>query len=182
MQISPGHRVAPFELDTLAHGRLRVPDPGGRVTHLSFRRFAGCPICNLHLRALATRIGDVEAAGIRTVALFHSSAERMRPYQGDLPFPVAPDPERRWYTAFGVETSALAILHPAASLAALRGMWSVPSNPLRGEGGHGGLPAEFLVDGDGIVRDLHYGDHPADAWSVDDLLARCAAGATVNPR
>jgi hypothetical protein len=28
---------------------LSVPDAGNRLTHLQFRRFAGCPICNLHL-------------------------------------------------------------------------------------------------------------------------------------
>lgn len=172
MRLTVGHILPPFELDTLAHGTVSVPDPNSRLVHLSFRRFAGCPVCNLHLRALARRVGELATSGVRTIALFHSSAETMRPYQGDLPFPVAPDPVRRWYTAFGVETSALAILHPTASLAALRGMLTVPSNPTRGEGGHGGLPAEFLIDREGVVRDLHYGDHPADAWSVEDLLAR----------
>ncbi|NVB84948.1 MAG: AhpC/TSA family protein, partial [Kofleriaceae bacterium] len=28
---------------------IEVPDPA-RLVHLQFRRFAGCPVCNLHLR------------------------------------------------------------------------------------------------------------------------------------
>ncbi|HMZ13123.1 MAG TPA: AhpC/TSA family protein, partial [Mycobacterium sp.] len=30
---------------------IRVPGPGR--LHLQFRRFAGCPICSLHLRSFA---------------------------------------------------------------------------------------------------------------------------------
>jgi len=42
------------------HGRRdsawRIPEPDGLV-HLQFRRFAGCPVCNLHLRSFASRHG-----------------------------------------------------------------------------------------------------------------------------
>ncbi len=158
-------------LSSLAHGTLRVPDPDGRRVHLSFRRFAGCPICNLHLRTTAARLGEIEAAGIRTVAFLHSTAEAMRPYQGDLPFPVVPDPEKAWFSRFGVETAPLAMLHPAAMFSAARGLLTVRSHPMHGEGGHTGLPADFLIAPDGLLLAAHYGGHPADGWSVDDLLA-----------
>ena len=165
-----GERVAPMVLDTLAHGQIRVPDSTWRV-HLSFRRFAGCPICNLHLRTVADRLAEIDSAGLRTVAFLHSSAEAMRPFQGELPFPVVPDPEKRWFSVFAVESALLAMLHPAAMLHAARGMLSVRSHPLRGEGGHVGLPADFLIETDGTIAAVHYGAHPADGWSVDDLLA-----------
>jgi hypothetical protein len=32
--------------------KIQVPDPQ-RLVHLQFRRFAGCPICNLHLASSA---------------------------------------------------------------------------------------------------------------------------------
>ena len=82
-----GDRVAQHALLTASGVLVAVPD-GSRVTHLQFRRFAGCPICNLHLRSFVQRIGEIEAAGIAEVVVFHSTAEEMRRYEDGLPFAV----------------------------------------------------------------------------------------------
>ncbi|PZR08633.1 MAG: hypothetical protein DI536_24325 [Archangium gephyra] len=168
-RLIPGSRIAPFTVDTLSHGTVNVP--GAEYTHLQFRRFAGCPVCNLHVRSFAKAQPQLADAGVQTVAFFHSSAGSMLPFQGELPFAVVPDVERRWYTQFGVERSALAGLHPAAMWAAMRGAATVKSNPLRGEGGASGLPADFLLDAQGTIVALKYGAHADDAWSVDDVCA-----------
>jgi peroxiredoxin len=171
--------LEPLTLDTLSHGSLRVPTGG--LVHLQFRRFAGCPICSLHLRSFANGLTRLEAAGVETVAFFHSSAETMRPFHGDLPFPVVPDPERRWYGRFGVERSLVSALHPKAMWAAVQGLVRAPSHLLRGEGGKDGLPADFLVGPKGEVLAEHYGRHPDDHWElqevVDLALAEAARGA-----
>jgi hypothetical protein len=158
-----------MELTSLSHGNVTVPGP--LHVHLQFRRFAGCPVCNLHLRSFAANHTRIEAAGIQTIALFHSSAELMRPYQGDLPFVTVPDPTRIWYRRFGVECSALSVMHPQAMWSGLRGLVSAPSNPFAGGSDQTGLPADFLIDPQGTIVDLHYGKHADDQWSVDELLA-----------
>ena len=168
-RLNPGAQLAPFELETLSHGVVKVPSGG--LLHLQFRRFAGCPICNLHLRAFARHIGKLEAAKVTTVAFFHSSAEVMRPLQGDLPFPVVADLERRWYQRFAVERSALAAMHPSAMWAAMRGLIGTNANPTKGEGGASGLPADFLISAEGTVLASHYGTHADDSWSVEQVLA-----------
>src|SRR5881392_3582791 len=38
---------------------VTIPDPAGDFVHLQFRRFAGCPICNLHLRSIVRRYDEV---------------------------------------------------------------------------------------------------------------------------
>ena len=168
-RLQPGHVLAPFELQTLSHGSLKVPTSG--LLHLQFRRFAGCPICNLHLRTMAKQMPRLTAAGVTTVALFHSSAEVMKPFQGDLPFPVVADPERRWYAQFAVERSALGAMHPSAVWAAMKGLATTNANPLKGDGGTDGLPADFLIDAAGKVLHVHYGSHANNHWEVDQLLA-----------
>ena len=70
---------------------MPIPD-SQRLVHLQFRRYAGCPICNVHLRSMARHHDDIRAAGILEVAIFHSPAEDMLPHQGDLPFAVVADP------------------------------------------------------------------------------------------
>ncbi|HEY2791009.1 MAG TPA: AhpC/TSA family protein, partial [Micromonosporaceae bacterium] len=86
-KLSVGETIAPRVLTTIRDETVSVPDPQNYV-HMQFRRYAGCPICNLHLRSVARRHDDIQAAGIRTVAIFHSPAADMLPHQGDLPFAV----------------------------------------------------------------------------------------------
>jgi peroxiredoxin len=156
--------------------RIRVPDPE-RLVHLQFRRFAGCPICNLHLRSVARRHDEIAAAGIREVVFFHSPADQLREYTVDLPFPTIADPDKRYYGEFGIETSPRAVLDPRAWGAVVRGgaltlLGRFRAPAARQDGGHLGLPADFLVDSRGRVIAAKYGAHADDQWSVDELLAR----------
>ena len=168
-RIRAGHVLEPFTVETLSHGALRIP--GTDLVHLQFRRFAGCPICSLHLRSFAKSIAVLEAAGVRTVAFFHSSMDSLRPYHADLPFPVVPDPERHWYRRFGVERSVLAVANPKAIWAAMKGLVGAPSSPFEGEGGINGLPADFLIRPTGEIVAAHYGRHADDQWEVDDVAS-----------
>lgn len=167
-----GDVVAPFTIETLCHGAMNVP--AGAFTHLQFRRFAGCPVCNLHLRSFAQGVDKLKSAHIETIAFFSSERQAMLPYQGDLPFAVVPDPERRWYTSFGVENSGLAMAHPSAMWAAFKGMAAVRSNPLQ-KGEHDGLPADFLLDERGAIVAVKYGRHANDQWSLDEVIELASA-------
>lgn len=180
-RLAPGDVIAPRELATIRSERLRLP-ASDALTHLQFRRFAACPICNLHLRSVVRRHAEIIAAGICEVAVYHSPVETMLPYHGDFPFAVIADPERELYTEFGVESSIKANLHPRAWTAPLRrGSWAVVVSGLRAGGKPGpqgesmlGLPADFLIDPDGRVLAVHYGRHANDQWSVDELLRQAA--------
>jgi hypothetical protein len=166
-------------LTSIAGERLEIPD-ATRLVHLQFRRFAGCPVCNLHLKSFARRHDELVAAGIREIAVFHSDADALRKYEGDLPFAVVADPDKKLYVAYGVESSPRALLDPRAwgplvraiaytFGAVLRGTWSAP--PLRPQHGRLGLPADFLIARDGRVLASKHGEHLDDQWSVDELLA-----------
>lgn len=172
-RITPGTQMSPLSLPTIQGVQVEVPSKKGRILHLQFRRFAGCPICNLHLRSVAKRHAEIASAGVEEVAFFHSNAETMRPYQGDLPFAVVADPDKRYYRLFGVEEGLIAIADPRAWIGFLRGATaSHPSSGTTGEGGHLGLPADFLIEPTGRVLDAKYGKHADDQWSVDEILAR----------
>jgi len=48
------------------HGApVTIPAADGRLTHLQFRRFAGCPVCNLHLQSYVARHSEVVDAGLQ---------------------------------------------------------------------------------------------------------------------
>ena len=175
-----GQTVAEHRLRTIAGGSVVVPDPE-RLVHLQLRRFAGCPICSLHLRSIAERHDEIASAGIREVVVFHSPAEEFPATGADLPFDVVPDPERRLYTEFGVEPAARAVLDPRAWGAIVRGLARAvratarkeqPPPPTHPQGGRLGRPADFLIATDGRVLASKYGAHAYDQWSVDELIAR----------
>lgn len=111
-RFSAGDTIATFEAETISGALVVVPSPAARLTHLQFRRFAGCPVCNYHLLTMARRKPELDAAGIDEVIVFHSSRAEMVKYQGQLPFGCIADPAKRLYRRFGAETSLLALLNP----------------------------------------------------------------------
>jgi hypothetical protein len=175
-------RVRARELVTVMGAAIRVPDPE-RLVHLQFRRFAGCPVCNLHLRSVVRRHAEIETAGIREVVLFHSTAEELRGHTADLPFAVVADPGKRLYAEFGVESGPRALFNPRAWPAIVRAIVRdlpgvlrrhKPAPKSRPDGGRLGLPADFLIAPDGRVIAHKHGSHAYDQWPVDELLTHAA--------
>lgn len=179
MRVAPGDVVEADQLTTIKGVTVPIPDPESAV-HLQFRRFAGCPICNVHLQTIIRRHDEITAAGIREVVLFHSTLEEFAEYVDDMPFDLIADPDRTLYRRFGVETSVRSVADPRSAMPVVKG---VLDSSLRGRlrlkaglhtanGGHLGLPADFLIDRDGTVIDAGYGKHAGDQWTVDALLER----------
>ena len=165
---------------TAASGQLvTIPDPAGNFVHLQMRRFAGCPICNLHLRSIVARHDEIRSHGIREVVVFHSTAAELAKHEAELPFPLIADPERELYRRLGVERRPSSLLSTRALRAAIAGETAALGNrstkrgalgPIKPTGGRLGLPADFLIAPDGRVAALKYGQHAYDQWTVDELL------------
>ncbi len=171
-RLAVGDIVNRLELVTIHGDVIELPD-ADRPIHLQFRRYSGCPACNLHLGSIARRHSDIIAAGIREIVVFHSNRETMLDFQGALPFPAVADPDRTLYAEFGVgKMSPWLAFHPRSWRAAVRALTQAPS--LRGAMGKGedhmGLPADFLIGSDGRVLATKYGEFVDDHWSVEELL------------
>lgn len=187
-RMAAGDTVAARTIDSLS-GPVEVPDRR-RMVHLQFRRFAGCPVCNLHLRSFVRRHDAISSAAVREVVVFHSPAEELRRHTAGLPFTIVADPGKRLYVEFGVESSPRALLDPRAwgpiLLAVAHGLWALvaerrPLPALRPHGGRLGLPADFLIAPDGRVLACKYGRHVDDHWSVDELLELARPGPARSP-
>ena len=169
-----------LELTATTGQRVTIPDPDGDYVHLQLRRFAGCPICNRHLRSIVTRHDEIRSRGIREVVVFHSTAAELAKHEAELPFPLIADPERVLYRRLGVERRPGSLLSPRALGAAITGQAAALTNrstkhgalgPVKPTGGRLGLPADFLIAPDGRITALKYGRHAYDQWTVDELLA-----------
>ncbi|WP_460362123.1 AhpC/TSA family protein [Actinocorallia lasiicapitis] len=151
---------------------------------MQFRRYAGCPVCNLHLRSVVQRREEITAAGVREVVVFHADTDEVLRYEADLPLDVIADPTRRLYREFGIASSPRALADPRVwgSIVRAAAAWVrafVVGRRrlfrLRPQGGRLGLPADFLIAGDGRIVASKHGEHANDQWSVDDLLTLAAS-------
>jgi peroxiredoxin len=180
--LTVGDRIPQHVFQGLDGTEIQIPD-GGNLVHLQLRRFAGCPICNLHLRSVIQRKDEIASAGIHEVVVFHSTREELQRYVADLPLDTLADPKRELYREFAVERSAGAVLNPRLWPRFPRILFSALRNvlrgrgfpPLRPEGGQLGLPADILISPDGRVVAVKYGAHAYDQWSVDELLEHAGA-------
>lgn len=187
-RLQAGDIVGEHLLTTTSGASARVPDD--RLVHLQFRRFAGCPVCDLHLSSVTRRHAELEAAGVRELVVFHSTSEALSPHAAGLPFGVVANPDKRLYVEFGVEAGTRALLDPRAWLPILRGiarslaavvMTRRPIPSVNPQGGRFGLPADFLIASDGRILAHKYGIHAYDQWSVDEVLTLAGRHA-LNPR
>lgn len=179
MRLTAGSTVPARHLTSVTGPAVPVPDPD-HVVHLQFRRFAGCPVCNLHLHSFARQHDALLAAGVREVVVFHAPDAELRPQVAGLPFTVIADPGKKLYAEFGVESGRRALLDPRAWPAIVRGvlasLWGIvahrrPAPSLNPAGGRLGLPADFLIGPDGRILAVHYGEHANDQWPVSEVLA-----------
>ena len=153
--------LAPSIRATSVRGaEIAIPDRRSGLTHVQFLRFAGCPVCNLHLQEFIKRNAELHAAGIREVVLFHSEANFIDDYYGELPFAIVADPRREIYAQYRIEKSPWAILSPRAWPGLVKGYRLKKAGTL--DSTTFGLPADFLIDFTGRIVRCAYGAHSSD--------------------
>lgn len=178
-RIEPGSLVPEQRMVSTKGSVIDLTQFDDRFIHLQFRRFAGCPVCNLHLQSFVHQYEKLKKAGVREVVVFHSPAEDLLIHEGHLPFDLIADPSRRLYALFGVESSPRSLLNPKAWLPIVRGIFhslkavlrkDIVMPPVMPQGGSLGLPADFVIADQGRVVACKYGVHANDQWSVDEVL------------
>ena len=175
-----GMYVKEMCLQSIQKEQVSIPDPN-QVIHLQFRRFAGCPICNLHLQSFARQYPQLRKANIKEVIIFHSTEKELLKYTDGFPFSLIADPGKKLYKEYGVEHSPWALLHPKAFASVFKGILNSfveylqhkrPLPSFAPRGGSLGLPADFLISPDGKIIDSYYGRHADDHWSVEKVLQK----------
>lgn len=149
--------------------QIIIPTPTG-LTHLQFRRYSGCAVCNLHLQSFISRQQELRTAGINEIVIFNSARERILEDMAESPLPIIADPRKYLYSEFGVETSPLAVFNPRVWLPAIKGALKFGVQLPRDQETMNGLPADFLIDSQGKIIAAHYGTHAYDQWSIEELL------------
>lgn len=169
MRLKTGSPAPEFTVTDLYGQTRSLSDYRGRKLHLSFYRYASCPFCNLRVHAMRQRAAEWSAQGLDLMAVFQSPVESIQEYAvGKVEeFPVIPDPERKLYALYGAETSWLAFAKSALRLKDVAEATSKGFLPGKLEGEVNQVPAEFLIDENGIIRVAFYGNDIGDHLDIE---------------
>lgn len=174
MHIQPGTLAPAFATVDVFGRRLELHDYRGRAVMLSFYRFASCPFCNLRVNRLIQSQAVFADRGLDLIAVFQSSEENIRKHVGEqkVPFPILADPGKRLYEKYGIESSGWAIARAAvlrigdAARAISKGFL-----PKDIDGDKNIVPADFLIDEEGVVRVAYYGKDIGDHLPIERIEA-----------
>lgn len=135
----------------------------GRKLLLSFFDEASCPFCNARVFDLTHNYRDFASKGLDIVVVFNSTDHDIRRFiaKHPRPFRMVADPDGSAHRVYGSERSvvgkvkAMFLRMPAL----LRGMGMIGLARMRTRNL---LPSDFLIDGDGKLVDIYYGEDAGD--------------------
>jgi peroxiredoxin len=174
MHRTPGSRISNIRLPALDGTPFDLDRLRGQRLLLAFFRFASCPFCNLRVHELVTHypeFGDRFAV----VAIFESSPDHLRRYAARhaAPFPVLADEHGFYYREYGIERSLAGTVKGVIGRlpALLHAMFVKRYLPLTIRGHLTTMPADFLVDEQGVIRTAYYGRDEGDHLPLADVCA-----------
>ena len=181
MKIDLNVKAPLFKLDDVYGRNIDLAAYRGRKVFLGFFRHAGCPFCNLRVHALSQLHTQMGTQGLDMIFFFESPARLILMstfHQGVSPVPIISDPEKRWYDAYGLEESNgkataghLTSFVTTLVRAKLKGL---PVHLMAGGEAYGTMPADFLLDEEGIIRQVHYSERLNDRLPLDAVAAFAA--------
>ncbi|MDY6957328.1 MAG: peroxiredoxin-like family protein [Pseudomonadota bacterium] len=175
-KLTTGDHAPDFSLPDAGGNTVSLADFKGKPLVLVFSRYVGCPVCQMTTVELTRAAPEFERAGAALAIVFQSGPERLAAFaqrqgQGAA---LLGDPEGRSYAAYGVEASLAGYLAP--------GNLPVLFRAVRQGFGHGAFegretqqPAAFVIDGNGQIRQAHYGRNITDLPDPNVLLSEARA-------
>lgn len=168
-------QIAPdFNTTDVFNNNISLKTYKGKKVYLAFMRFAGCPVCNLHVHSLLKQADAFKEKNIEVVLIYESSIENMRTYLEDTtyPFTFIADPKSTLYKNYGVEKSwgkLLGSIFKGMLTKVSAGEKLFKKKP-KVDGNMNRMEAEFLIDESGKLALAHYGSFLGDNIPVENIL------------
>ena len=169
-----GNIKAPnFDVEDIFGNRINLRNYRGKRVFVGFFRHAGCPFCNLRVNKLEAAAEHLKSKNLEMIFFFESTQMRLlaSKYHTDIrAIPMISDPEKKYYDMYGVESSGLksakshftSLIQTAlrAKLKRLPVHWMADNESIKT------IPAEFLIDEEGVIRIVHYARDLTDELST----------------
>jgi peroxiredoxin Q/BCP len=171
MRLKSGVNVINIRLPAIDGSMFETESVKGKPYMLSFFRFASCPFCNMRVHELVKRF-DEFGDDFTIIAVFDSPLDNLiRTAEGHkAPFPILADEKNKYYRDYGIEHSVSGML---------KGMFFRVPTLLKGlfkgyvpttiKGSMTTMPADFLIDREGVIQVAYYGEDEGDHLPFDKV-------------
>ncbi len=186
MKLAAPRKIIDFESKDIYGNSIQLSNYEGRAVLLSFFRDASCPFCLKRVFELRARRKQWKKMGVEIIAVFSSTEKQIRNFSKNQPkrLTAIADPKLEIYGLYGVEHSlagffkALAFKMPTIVSGIKKG-----ARPTRNPNAKI-MPADFLIDDQGIIVDLWYGSNASDNIPMKriDSFVRSVASKTRTAR
>jgi len=177
-----GDQISNIQLTALDGSRFDLDSIRGKRYMLAFFRFAGCPFCNLRVHDLAIQYSDF-GSNFTIVGIFDSTLKDLRRHatRHNAPFPILADETNTYYHAYGITRSLFGTLKGAIFRfpTVLYAMFVKGYLPTSFGGNVMTMPADFLVNEDGVIEPAHYGKDEGDHIPIE-LVKQFSRGRVKN--
>lgn len=150
----------------------------GKKLLIAFFRHVGCPFCNIRAHTLQLAYPHLKEMGMEMIFFFESTKELLLAnhfYENMSPVPIISDPDRKWYEIYGVESSRSKSIKSHIVFLLLKVLVAkfkrLPVHWMAGDESFNTIPAEFLVDENGVLRKANYWNNLNDRISMDVIMS-----------
>lgn len=167
-----------FKLIDIYGRMIDLSEYKNKKVFIGFFRHAGCPFCNLRVHALTKVHEELKAKGLEMIFFFESKENvllRSSFHKEISPIPLISDPQKKWYDAYGLESSGLksAVSHITSFVqtAFKATSMGIPTHLMADGESIKTMPAEFLIDKNLVVKEVHYSERLNDRMDIGKIRA-----------
>jgi peroxiredoxin Q/BCP len=169
------NQLAPeIDANSISDQHIDLSGLRGKKVLIKFHRFAGCPVAQRQIHELIERQDELNAAGIETIVFMHSTKKHILSNFKETPgLHIIPDRQKKFYRLYHSQFLFKKVFSMASWRATLSAIFkgNFPHFNKFG-GGITGIPSDFLLDKNGMISDLHYGEHFGDSWTVPEVISK----------
>ncbi len=176
MRLTTELKAPIFKLQDVYDREIDLEAYSDKKIFIGFFRHAGCPFCNLRVHFLKKSSEEFKAMGLEMIFFFESDKKTMLRstfHQEISPIPLISDPEKKWYDAYGLESSALisakSHITTFVQTAFKARKLGLPMHMMAAGESINTIPAEFLIDKGLVVKKVHYSEGLNDRMDISLL-------------
>ena len=159
-----GEKITNIKLPAINGTMFDTESVKGKPVMLSFLRFASCTFCNLRVNELVRRFEEF-GDDFTIIVIFDSPLDNLKRHteKHKSPFPILADEKNKYYKIYGIEHSFIGMMKgmifrlPTLLKGMLKGYF-----PIILKGSLTTMPADFLIDRDGVIQVAYYGKDEGD--------------------
>lgn len=175
-QLKKGDEAPTFTIVDAKGETIQLENYQGKKVFLAFFRYASCPVCNFRMNEIIQNYEAIQLKGYEFIAVFESSNQTLQDYlkETEVPFPIIGDPDLVLYKKYGVQKSFWrmvgSMFNKKTRSNLKEGKVLVKGKNLKRDGNMSRIPADFLIDENGVVTKAYYGTNIGDHLPLEVIL------------